>query len=323
MKLFSFLLFVSFAAASPPFHFQEIWTYLIPGEEDSLKGSEAVTDVGYFAATVDDTGRIKTTPNIVKISPQVRFHRKIHLVVNAPNNFSLMYWVLVKDPETRQALIQDLLRISEPFDGLQIDFETIRPEDRLGFWQFLKEIKERLPPQKIFSVAVLARTSDLLDAFNYEKIAPIADRVFIMAYDEHWRSGPPGTIASLHWCEAICHFAQKTIPKEKLILGLPLYGRVWQIQEVSRPLKYFQALQLLDSHQITLQYETDGSSHFQYHPRVDAMVYFENIDSLSKKLSLYQKMNILAVGFWRAGQEPTQFWQFLRKDGSKEQQVPE
>jgi spore germination protein len=318
------LFFISFSIATAhPFRFQEIWTYLIPGEEDSLKGSEAITDICYFAATVDDTGRIKTNPNIERIPSQVRDQRKIHLVVNAPNNVSLMYWLLMKDRETKQALIQDLVRISEHFDGLQIDFETIRPEDRHGFWQFLKEIKEALPAQKIFSVAVLARTSDQSDAFNYQRIAPIVDRVFVMAYDEHWRTGPPGTIASLHWCENICQFAQATIPKEKLILGLPLYGRVWQIQEVSRPLKYFQALQLLDSHQITLQYETDGSSHFQYHPRVDALVYFENIDSLSKKLSLYHQRNIGAVGFWRAGQEPTQFWDLLKRDDSKEPLVLE
>ena len=61
--------------------------------------------------------------------------------------------------------------------------------------------KKALPPGKIFSVAVMARWAEHKqknpsDAFDYPFIGMIADRVIVMAYDEHYRGGGPGPIIS-------------------------------------------------------------------------------------------------------------------------------
>lgn len=205
--------------------FREIWGYVYKGEERVLTGVEPISDVVYFSMVVNDVGRLDQAiprPQFPVVSGR---KQRVHLVVNAPSNRSLMYWCLVKDLQTREGLMRDIVAACREFDGVQIDFETIRPQDRLAYLAFLTELKASLGPGKILSVAVLARTRKLDDAFDYAAIGGIADKVLVMAYDEHWRTGSPGPIASLDWCRQACRFARQNVPAEKLVMGLPLYGR--------------------------------------------------------------------------------------------------
>ncbi len=61
-----------------------------------------------------------------------------------------------------------------------------------------------------------------------EAISKYVDYVMLMAYDEHWASSPTsGSVASIGWVERGVSESLKLIPKEKLILGVPFYTRIW------------------------------------------------------------------------------------------------
>ena len=76
-------------------------------------------------------------------------------------------------------------------------------------------------------------------------ISKIADRVLVMAYDQHWSTSKPGPVASLTWCREVAAYASKNIPKSKLIMGLPLYGREWGDQGYSRSIRWNQVNELI------------------------------------------------------------------------------
>lgn len=308
----SVLILCSIEIKADTFSFQEIWAYVLKGEEAHLKGSEPISDLAYFSAVVGELGRLQKIPDLSKIPTIVRANKRIHLVISTPSNISLMYWCLSKDQETRKLLIEDIVKAAEPFDGLQIDFETLRAEEGQAYLSFLRELKTKLPEKKIFSVAVPARTAEKEDAFPYSKIAMIADKVLVMAYDEHWRTGAPGSIASLAWCKKVLLFSKKMIPQEKLIMGIPLYGRVWQKQEVARALKYPDTLVLWKKYLSPLERTVDGTPYFSYKETVDASVYFEDVQSLKSKIGYYEEETLEGVGFWRVSQEPNALWRLLR-----------
>jgi len=290
--------------------FNENWVYLMKGEETYITGIEPLTDIGYFSARVNDIGRLDTAIPRPSLPGRLR-NARIHLVISAPGSKTLMYFCLNRDKKVRSDLISDILKLSRSFDGVQIDFEVMRVEERSAYLSFLSEIKRKLPKTKILSVAVPARTRVMDDAFPYASLAKIADRVIIMAYDEHYRAGPPGPVASIGWCKRVCQFAKTKIPAHKLIMGLPLYGRLWQKEAVARALKYPDTLALWQSEKPMVKRETGEIPYFEFKKTINAVVYFEDMKSLTEKLSLYQQQGITGVGFWRMGQGPSALWTLL------------
>lgn len=213
--------------------FREVWGYLMRGEEKLFKGDEPVTDICYFSCGVNSQGRINTnvTPPVL---PDLNGRkRRIHMVISDLTGYERIHKALNPQYGVRDLLVADILEVSKKFDGVQIDFEAVYKKDAAAFHEFLRMIKNGLEPEKVFSVALPSRVSAVDgDAFDYSIISGIADRVYIMAYDQHWSTSKPGPVASLSWCKSIIDFARNVIPSEKLIMGIPLYGRQWDERHV-------------------------------------------------------------------------------------------
>lgn len=304
---------VSAASALERYAFKEVWAYLMKGEEKYVTGEEPITDLCYFSARLNDVGRLDTVIQPPKLPRAPGTTRRTHLVISAPASKTLMYFCLNKDYATREGLISDILRLGAPFDGVQIDFEAMRPEERSFYISFLATLKRRLGSNKILSVALPARTGPKDDAFDYRAIAGAVDRVLVMAYDEHWRTGPPGPIASAAWCEKVTRFATEMISNQKLIMGLPLYGRVWQKDSKARALKYPETLKLWEAEgKPRVRRTVDQTPFFEFNDKVGMAVYWEDQKSLGTKLRLYQRSGLQGVGFWRMGQGPAALWSELR-----------
>jgi hypothetical protein len=207
----------------PALAFNEIWSYLPAGREGALARDYPITDLVCFGAEIDSYGALTDVPDHRKAD---RFPGRLHLALVC-NSRGLTHFVLESGSAARRRLIADLLEASRNFDGLQIDFELVPAKDGAAFISFLAELRAGLG-DKLFSVALPARRRALEDdVFDYAKIAPLADRIFVMAYDEHWSSSEPGPIASLDWCRAVAEHALKTIGPDKLVMGMPFYCRAW------------------------------------------------------------------------------------------------
>ncbi len=290
--------------------FTETWAYLMKGEEKYISGLEPLTDVGCFSARVNDTGRLGPAMSRPSLPGRLK-HARMHLVISAPANKALMYFCLNRDRQVRSGLIADIVAQTVAFDGVQIDFEVMRPEERRAYVSFLVDIKRKLPQNKTLSVALPARTAVMDDAFPYASIANVVDRVIIMAYDEHYRAGPPGPVASIDWCRRVGQFARTQIPTHKLIMGVPLYGRLWQRESVARALKYPETLALWKKSKPPVKRDSGKIPYFEIKRTVSGIAYFEDIQSLTEKLSLYKGLGITGIGFWRIGQGPSALWTLL------------
>lgn len=294
-------------AAVSPVAFNEVWGYLMRDEEHEYSGAEPITDIGYFSMWINVKGKLCDRPAYPKLK-NGKIKPRVHMVVSELTSVALTHFILRPDLPMRKILIRDIVDAGKVFDGIQIDFEQVAADDRANFLSFLKEIREKLPKEKVFSIALPARRSYVNDAYDYEEISKIADRLIIMAYDEHWSTSNPGPVASIAWCNDIMKYSKTKIPNEKIVMGLPLYGRSWGSKKHSYSLRYFQTMNILSKRKINYKVDPFKGPYVEYHERSTVKIYFDDTNSLISKLSMYNTNSVSAVAFWRLGQGPADLW---------------
>jgi len=288
--------------------FGEIWAYVVAGREAALKPGLPLSDIGYFGADVDSYGSLVDVPNRRNLPA---FSGRVHMVVKCDSR-SLTHFVLAPGSPERKALVADLIAAAKNFDGLQIDFENVPQRDGGTFLSFLTELRAALG-NKMFTIALPARTKKLNnDVYDYEKILPLVDRILVMAYDEHWSTSAPGPVASLSWCKNVAAYSMKAIGREKLIMGLPFYGRAWGDVNPSQAHVYTGIERLINEHKITEVRRENGIPIFEYKIPVSVKVYYDDEYSLSARMEMYRALGVTAIGFWRLGQETPAVWDIIK-----------
>jgi hypothetical protein len=298
---------------SPPIaalSFRETWGYVLEGREEFLKPDMRLSDVVYFAGEVNSYGRIVDAPRRARID-RLRnpFVKRVHLSIVC-QGAGLTHFVIEPNSRARRLLIDDIIHAARRFDGLNIDMELLPSRDEAAFVSFLAELKRRLPAGKVFSVCVPAEMQWRM-RYNYADITRVADRVFVMAYDEHWGTSEPGPVASMDWCRRVAAYALETIGPKKLVMGLPLYGRAWADKRTARALINKTIQDLLQEHNIPAISREDGIPFFTYNENVKVKVYYDDARSIMERAAMYKEQGVHNIGFWRVGQEDTELWPFL------------
>jgi spore germination protein YaaH len=296
----------------PASAFGEIWAYVVAGREQAFSQGLPISDIGYFGAEVNAYGQLAEIPDRRKLAA---FAGRIHLVVTCPS-YGLSHFI-VSEGAPRRRIIAELLEAAKPYDGLQIDFENIPKLDGDSFCSFLGDLRQGLG-KKIFTIALPAKIRTLTggDPYDYRKIAPLVDRILVMAYDEHWSTSAPGPVASMDWCESVAAYALEVIGEEKLIMGIPFYGRAWEDPSPSGAKIYTTTERIRQEQGIRDIGREKGIPFFTYEVPVTVTLYYEDDYSLSTRMAMYRSMGVRSVGFWRLGQESPGVWELLTLLGS-------
>jgi spore germination protein YaaH/uncharacterized protein YraI len=206
------------------------------------------------------------------------------------------------------------LVITNKYDGIDIDYEGMYASDKENFTVFIRGLSEALHEKhKCLSVTVQAKWSDSITwdgpgAMDYKNLSRYADKIRIMAYDEHWSTSEPGPIASIDWVEKIVNYAVRRCSREKIVLGVPNYGRDWwyDLGWKSTAYTYNGIINLMNSEGASRQWnDTAKVPYFEYTNAtgVNHTVYYEDNESLGYKLDLVTKYNISGICIWRLGNE--------------------
>ncbi|MEW9110568.1 MAG: glycosyl hydrolase family 18 protein [Cytobacillus gottheilii] len=213
--------------------------------------------------------------------------------------------------ETRQKIIRQLLHYSQIYklDGINIDIENVNPEDGPLVTQFMREATPYFHEAGLtVSMDITFIASGNWSAFyEREKLAEIVDYLVVMAYDEHWGTSlVAGSVASFPWVESNLEKLLEIVPNERLILGVPLYARLWKETEAgdvsSEALSMAQVQEWLAEHDVTPEYDPNsGQNYAEYYDKSQKAtfkIWLEDSLSLQKRADLAVKHDLAGVASW-------------------------
>lgn len=144
----------------------------------------------------------------------------------------------------RTAFVDSLLSECKKnkYSGFQIDFENVLWTDRDLLSDFVAQAASALHKEGLqLTIATVPNApgapgqskyshwlyANWRGAFDLKALAQSADLICLMTYDQNTRWTPPGPVAGYRWTVAQLEYALQFVPKEKLSLGIPLYGYHW------------------------------------------------------------------------------------------------
>ena len=238
---------------------------------------------------------------------------------------------ILNDYEKRETMIENLMDLVEEYnlDGVNVDFENMNESDKDVYSRFLIELAPRLKKiGKTLSVDVTApdgsETWSL--CFDRNTIANVADYIVFMAYDQYGtNSNKAGTTAGYNWVEANVKkfLGQEDVDPEKIILGIPLYMRLWEEEEdgTAKPevVNMKDMFDVLPENQVAtwdeelkqyyVEYEEDGKTY---------KMWVENEKSVGEKINLANQYNLAGIAFWEKDRETNdEFWTFVKEQLNK------
>lgn len=221
---------------------------------------------------------------------------------------------LVNNEEAKNNLFASLLATlqEKSFQGLDIDFEYILPEDRIPFANFVADARRYLAPYGYHvSVALAPKTSDsqsglLYEGKDYGLLGKAADSVLLMTYEWGYTYGPPMAVAPVNKVRQVVEYAVTRISPEKIDLGIPNYGYDWTLPYVqgsskAKTIGNLEAIQIAIDNDAVIQFdETAMSPHFQYEKDGQLHeVWFEDVRSYKEKFALLPEYSLRGMGYWQ------------------------
>jgi len=207
-------------------------------------------------------------------------------------------------------------------DGINVDVELLDELDRDAYGEFLGALRSALVaaiPGARLSVATEAGPRGVGNAA--EAIGAGVDRVFLMGYDYHWSGSQPGAsapidrsdgTATLRW--SIDRYVEAGVPRDRILLGLPLYGMSWRTIGPDRtaPVIGSGVAWIPNRHPDVLgdpgfHPARDPLEHAQFFVvpsgREWVITYYDSPATLRAKLALALDNGLAGGGFWAIGYE--------------------
>lgn len=226
---------------------------------------------------------------------------------------------------SREKLINEIIAqaIKYNLDGINIDFESLKLETGPHYIQFLRELSVKCRSNQIVLSADSYVPASYNKFYDYKEQGIVLDYVVIMGYDEHHgNSEEAGSVSSLGYFEGAIQSTLEMVPKDKLIMGIPFYTRLWkeyvelgEQKLSSEALGMAEMSKVLEANGITPSWMEEAGQYFAEYQKGDATykVWLEEEESIDAKMKRIYDAQLAGVASWRLGFETSNIWDIILK----------
>lgn len=233
--------------------------------------------------------------------------------------------IFLKSDSARNAAVRLLISgiVSTKADGINIDFENMN--DKYAFTNHVREVSLAMRSLGFITSVDINKYDKTGGSwsmcYDRDKIGQYADYTAVMAYDQNgsW-SKTSGPVAGLNWVEDVIKTTLGEVDAEKLILGVPLYVRIWRekdgkVVKTSAVSMDF-ASKTAAQNNAKIRYDSlIGQNVYTWSADgYDYTVYMEDEVSIANKIALVKKYSLAGAASWRRGFESAGIWTVI-KDG--------
>jgi spore germination protein YaaH len=319
--------------------------FYLMSTQKSVNAFEAHVDkIGLLVPTwyaVDHQGLVNGAPNdyVLNIAKQHRLPVEPILSMSSGRNG---FHELLHDETAKRHMIDALMQQAAQYGyaGFQFDFESISWTDRDAYTLMVKQTAEALHKHGLaLSIAVVPNAPGHAGegkfskwmwqywrgAYDLAALGKYADLICLMTYDQHTRWTAPGPVDGMPWMTKQLAYALTLVPKEKLSLGIALYGYHWYTGDPVREdgseasnikadyIDADESIPLAQEQQANVQWDSVEHESWYYFYRDDMRewVFMPDAHSFRDRYALVKQYGLEGFCSWVLGAEDPKVWDEL------------
>lgn len=221
----------------------------------------------------------------------------------------------LKSTAQRSQLCDTLLTYCQELglDGINVDFEGLSEETEVYFTQFLRELAVKLRTSGYLLTVDTMVPSDWTSYYQRSVMDEVCDYVIVMAYDEHYDGSDAGSTSSQSFTtQAVVDMEEEGVSKDKLILGIPWYTRVWMGLDNlrSEAAGMDEAAQIVEDNGLTQSYDQETGQNYAEGMVGETLyrIWLEDETSQTWRAQIAKDSGLAGVAAWAMGFEGEDAW---------------
>jgi len=284
-------------------------------------------------------GAVTGSPDEEIMAAARAHHVPVMPIVVNPGFDQQSFHQLLGDDAARARMVAALIEECKKrrYIGIQFDFEHIFDTDRDALSRLVREAADAFHKEKLqLSIATVPNApgrpgagafsrwifANWRSAYDLKAIGEAVDLVCLMTYDQHTHYTPPGPVAGYLWTLENLEYALRVVPREKLSLGIPVYGYRWYAGAVGADDKANPSSATVGAADVSaivagfhpeIQWDTvDRASWFWfYRDQTREWVFYTDARTFRARYDLAVERGLQGFCSWVLGKEDPAIWDLL------------
>lgn len=290
--------------------------------------------------SVDQSGLVSGGPDPLVLSTAKQIHLPVMPIVANDGFGQEEFHKLLANSAAYSAMLAQMIDAAKAngYVGFQFDFENVNWTDRDLLSSRVAEAATALHGQGLqLSIATVPNApghagesgfskwiySNWRGAYDLAALGKSVDILCLMTYDQHTRWTAPGPVGGWIWTMENLEYALKVVPKEKLSLGIPIYGYHWfagppiEPGDKPNPMADYEpsqdALDLAKTYGAQIQWDPVDRTAWFYFYRDDMRewVFFTDKRTFQERYDLVKQKGLEGFCSWDLGEEDPSIWSAL------------